>query len=493
MINFNVLMRKLKDKQMKNISIYLLLAVTVFGLHGCNKQLDALPQNSKIDKIVILDQGTAQIALNGVYYAFANANRTKTDWLKHQILPGMLTGYLGYGYGQEDHEENRNNKLSDYWAESYVLLNTANGVIKGINDLPDNKFAGNKKKEMLAEARFLRAYAHFKLLSYYGQWFKLDSPLGVLLRDELSTLSNINKARSSVKDSYDFILEDLNYAVTNGPEENEKFYATKWAAMLLKMRVLMSRGQAADYTQVIDLADDVIAGPYVLEDNPKDIFHTKGMSSDEVILAIQPQVNQELDYYSKSAKYWPGASSLYVAKRALLNLLEDDPRLDWMIGSESEEVDSAPDTYYFAKYYKENTAPSQLSETDYAMRLTEVYLLKAEAIARSNGSLNDAKNLVHLIQSKSDVTATTNTRHYLDVANAANKDDLLVEIYKETARSLVAEDGMEWLALLRLPLVTITSLKPTLQNEMQFIFPVPVSEFRYNPSFGDQNPGYPKN
>lgn len=478
---------------MKNIVIYILLAVVAFGLQGCNKELDALPKDSKVDEVVILDQETAQIALNGVYYAFANASRTKTGWQQHQIAPAQLTGFLGYGYGMSAIEENRNDGLSYYWAESYVLLNSANGVIQGINALPDTKFSGSKKNEMLAEVYFLRAYAHFRLLSYFAQWFDLDSSLGVLLRDELSTLSNIQKARSSVRESYDFILADLDYAIANGPEENEKFYATKWAAMVLKMRVLMSRGLTEDYSQIIDLADEVLTGPYTLEDNPYNIFHAKGLASEEVILGIQPQAQQETDYYSKSAQYWPGASSLYVAKRALLDLLEDDPRLDWMIGSENANAQYSPDTYYFAKYYKENTTPTQLSETDYAIRLTEVYLLKAEAIVRSDGNFAAAKELVHEIQSKSGVTATTNNRYYLDVANAADKATLLVEIYKETVRSLVAEDGMEWLALLRLPLTTITTLRPTLTNEVQFIFPVPVNEFTYNPIFGDQNPGYSRN
>lgn len=477
---------------MKNTVKYLLFAAALplLALQGCNKELDALPKDSKVYEITILDQGTAQIALNGTYYTFANASRLKTDWANHQLRPAMLAGYIGNGAYIEDPEENRNDNITYYWKESYVLLNNVNGIIKGVDALADNKFQGQRKSEMLGEARFLRAYAHFKLLSYYGQWFKMDSPYGILLRDELSTVSNISKARSSVKESYDFILADLDYAVANAPEKNEKFYATKWAAMLLKMRVLMSRGQAADYTAVSELADKVLAGPYTLEDNPKNIFQAKGLSSNEVILGIQPQAQQELDYYNRSATYWPGRSSLFVAKQSLWDLYKDDPRADWMVGSKNKKREN---TYYMTKYIREGGVPSQLSETDYAMRLTEVYLLKAEAIVRSNGNLQQAKDLVHLVQSKSGVTATTSSSHYLDVENASGKDKLLLEIYKETVRNLVAEDGMEWLALLRLPLTTVTTLMPTLIEERQFIFPVPVDEFRYNPTFGEQNPGYSKN
>lgn len=466
------------------------MAGLLLSSYGCEKDLDALPMNSKVYEITILDPATAQTALNGAYYAFANATRVKTGWQQNQTYPAMMTGYLGYGYGQLPLEENRNEGYTTFWDESYVLLNAVNGVIKGINDLPENMFEGNQKKEMLAEAHFLRAYAHFRLLIFFSQWFDLDSDLGVLLRDELSTLGNIAKKRSTVRESYDFILADLDNAIANGPASNEKYYATKWAALVLKARVLMSRGTDSDFTEVIQITDNVInQGGYELEANPRDIFHSKGLSSEEVILGIKPQAQQELDYYSKSAQYWPGASALYVAKAALIDLLANDPRADWMIGSPHTSP-ASPNTSYFAKYHRENTSPSQLSETDYAMRLTEVYLLKAEAIVRSGGSMREAKDLVHLIQSKSGITLTENNTHYLDVENAGSRETLLVEIFKETSRSLVAEDGMEWMALLRLPLATVTQIKPTIMSTAQFILPIPVSEFIYNPSFGDQNPGY---
>ena len=478
---------------MKTIYKYLAFAALTISIQACEKELSALPKNSKVDEITILDQATAQTALNGAYYTFANATQIKTDWQDHQIIPSSLAGYLGYGFGTQPYEENRNGSLSTFWTESYVLLNTTNGVLKGLNALADNKFTGNRKKEMIAEAHFLRAYAHFKLLSYYGEWFKPTSTLGILLRDELSTLSNIDKSRSTVAESYNAILTDLDDAIANAPTTNANYYATNWAAMALKMRVLMSRGQTADYAAVISLANAITTtSTYVLENNAEDIFHTKGLSSKEVILGIQPQALQTTDPYSKSKQYWPGASALYVAKPALRTLYANDPRLNWMIGSPNPST-SSPNTYYFSKYYKENTAPSTLSETDYAIRLTEIYLLKAEAIVRSGGSLSDAKALVHTIQSKAGITVTVNNTNYLAVENAGTADVLLVEIYKETVRSLVAEDGMDWMALLRLPFATVQQIKPTITNQIQYILPVPLDEFKYNPSFGDQNPGYSRN
>lgn len=480
---------------MKTAYKLIVIALVLAGVYGCEKELSAPPKNAKVEGNTILDQATAQIALNGAYYKFANATNIRTDWQDHQIIPGMMAGYLGYGFGSLDAEDNINeNNAGDYWAESYAAINAANGVIEGVSDLPDNKFSGNRKQEIIAEAKFIRAYSHFKLLSYYAEWYKINSTQGVLLRDKLSTLPTISKKRSSVEESYDFIVEDLDEAIKNGPASNPNYYATKWAAMAMKMRVLMSRGGSGDYAGVINLADEIVQhSPYALESSLQNLFRQKGLESKEIILGLKPQALQISDPYSKSRQYWPGASALYVAKKALRDLYEGDPRGSWVVGSVNANVAYSPDTWYFTKYQQENQPPSVISETDYAIRLTEVYLLKAEAIVRSEGSLADARTLVHLIQSKADITATSNNKAYLAVESAATRELLLLEIYKEISKNLVGEDGSEWMALLRLPFATVQQLKPTIRSQKQYILPVPRSEFINNPAFGEQNTGYSAN
>jgi len=480
---------------MKTLYKFLAVGIILTGTYACKKELSAPPKNAKVEGNTIIDQATSQIALNGAYYNFANASTLRTDWQYHQLTPAMFAGYLGYGYGATGEEENRTLAASGtYWNESYKSLNAVNGVISGVNGLAENKFTGDRKKEILAEAKFIRAYSHFKLLSYYAEWYKISSTQGVLIRDELSTLTNIVKKRSTVKESYDFIIADLDEAIANGPEANPNHYATKWAAMLLKMRVLINRGATGDYAEVIQLADNIMQNsPYVLEASQQNLFRTSGLNSKEVILGIKPQALQPTDPYSKSRQYFPGASALYVAKAALKNLYANDPRGNWVVGTENPNSNYSPNTFYFTKYNAQGVAPSVLSETDYAMRLTEVYLLKAEAIVRSGGTLGTAKTLIHQIQEKAGITATTNNFHYLAVESANTPDALLLEIYKETAKSMVAEDGSEWMALLRLPFDTVKAIKPTITSQIQYIIPVPTNEFVYNPQFGEQNTGYSAN
>lgn len=471
---------------MKRIIYVMLGAVLIAGV-ACKKELGKLPENAKVDGNTILDQRTSEIALNGVYYRFANveAGNNVTKWMEHEVPPAMFAGYMGYGYG-EDGAEINNYKSSGYagvyWTSSYQIINAANGVIKGVTALDDKAFTGNRKKQILAEARFLRAYGHFKLLSYFGQWFDLNSPYGALLRDEFVTVGEISKARSSVKDSYTSILSDLDEAITNAPADNQPIYVTRWAAMALKMRVLMSHGQPADYPVVTALADSIILNSkYTLEPQMKDLFYVKGLSSPEVILGVKSQQNQESYYYVLSRQYWPGASSLYVAKTALKNLLANDPRGAWMIGPANRYTDG---TYFFLKYIQEGNKPTPVTETAYALRLTEVYLLKAEAIVRAGGSLATARDILKNIMAHAGVT------NFAAVDNAISVNDVLKQLYLETSRNLVGEDGQEWIALLRLPPALIQELRPTANDKIKFILPIPHDEFGMNPAIGPQNPGY---
>lgn len=66
------------------------------------------------------------------------------------------------------------------------------------------------------------------------------------------------------------------------------------------------------------------------------------------------------------------------------NLLKDDPREDWVIGL----LNPTDTIYAITKYIGDKV------EECYAIRLTEMYLLEAEAIVRAGKDLNDAKELL---------------------------------------------------------------------------------------------------
>lgn len=488
---------------MKKLNFYTILLFNVLVLSACDKELSTPPPNAKVNGTAVIDAKSAQVTLNGVYYRFSNSTNTATDWKGYNMGPAQLTGMIGYQTGDgEPLESNINLAANDvryipaYWTTCYQLLSAANGFIDGLNALSDAAFANPARKtEMMAEARFLRAYAHTKLLLFFSEWKDLSSKEGVLLRTELGGVSTALKKRNTVAESYNSILEDLDYAVANGATTNPNHYVNKYAAMALQARVLLTRGEQADITKALALTNAIItSGKYTLEANLKDVFYTKGMASTEVILGIRPQPAQETQREIQSNYYrTAGAASFgYAARPLFKNLLAatNDPRAAWMVGGAIQGTTPRPDGSYFTKFGAFPTAlPTQLSETQYAIRLSEVYLMRAEALARSGGSLTDAKNDIKLVMSKSGATTAQNTA---GVNAAVSPEEVWKQAYYETLRNLTGEDAIAWQALVRFPLSTITAIRPTITSINQLWFGVPVSEFQVNPLFGPQNDGgYP--
>ena len=472
----------IKDIAMKQLTIYILLIICTGATESCKKDLNALPSNAKVEGNVIVDQKSAQIALNGAYYQAAGVSIygsiPSTHFENtHENAGAFMSGYLSSsfddGLGDNAAQYDGPNFVLLMWANFYQVVNAANGVIKGLEELPADKMPDSARARISGEAHFLRAYGHFNLLMYYSQFFDTTSQYGVMLRKDFVTTSNIVQARNTVKESYDFILADIDTAIANAPLSNDPSYATTWAARALKARLLINRGGPGDFAQVVNLTKDVITnGGYVLEPNLKDIFFEKGLKSREVILGMMPEPNQIIkqdDYINYPE--WNAAQQM-------ADLLQTDPRADWVAGMVASPY-YGDVTLCVTKYQAE-----QLGEICYAFRLSEMYLLEAEAIVRNGGALGDAKDLLKTVMGHAGVT------DFSDVDNAASADDLLIEIHKEVVKNLYCEDGAEWFSLLRFSFDQVKTMRPTIADKAQYVMPIPKTELDKNGSI-KQNPGYP--
>lgn len=466
------------------------LIYLVIGLlsGACKKDLTVFPANANVDGNLITDEQSAQTVLNGVYYRFADAGPGSDGtslmdirWTDiHEHFPSELAGSLTSGDGVDDSISNFTFNpalaaIDSVWTYGYNLVNAANGFIKNAATAINIPLAA--KQQMLAEARFLRAFGNSELLFYFGQYSDPSSKYGIILRDTFVLASNVNQPRSSVAAAYSSVLADLDSAIAGLPVMNSAIYfANASAAKLLKARVLMNRGGPGDYAGVIALTNDIVAnGPFVLEDSTKDLFLTKGFASGEVMMAIQP--------YSNESYKWLWAGN-FGATDSFTSLLAGDARNQWMYKI---------DTFYnplFNKVMKYQTGdpynynPTALSENCYAFRLSEAYLLEAEALSLSGGDLGAAKVLLKTVLSH----AGAGAQEMAAVDNAATAGALQLEIVKENLRNFVYENGVDWLALRRLPFATIQQLNPNIKDPTRLLLPIPSAELSYNHVI--QNPGY---
>ena len=483
------------------------VAIALGGFSACSDELDALPGQSKVDGNVVVDQKSAIVALNGVYYVHAQCGTDNYDVKStkcsqnYELMPADFAGTAVYYQGPYMYETHTPTMFSgtygsyynNLWVPNYATVNAANALIKQVNEASDGWFEGSKKQEILGEAYAMRALGEWNLLRWYGYSWDVNSPYGIIIRTEQSSMLTLPQPRSSVKDSYDQILSDLDFAIQNAPTTNDNYYVSKWFAKGLKARVLMQRGQGSDYQDAASLCQDIIQnGPYALEENVMDIFHVKGLSSQEVIFGIAPKENQTDVYES----YFYRGEPQYNPTDNFKALFEGDPREGQMF------YDCTSTAYYWDEkgdlifYDAISTAvckhlvpgvmaSNDVEESQYQMRLTEIYLMRAEALART-GNLSEAATLLKTVLQHAGIEDLTG------VDAATSQEAMLQQIFNEAIRNLSFECGLEHDLMLRFPESITLQFNPVYAERKYDVLPFPTDEFKYNNALSetDQNPGY---
>jgi hypothetical protein len=476
---------------MEKYILYTLLLLLNFGAWtACKKQLNVLPTTQEVDGNIITNANSASTALNGVYYRFAASGADvnsipSIQWAdSKEAYPSELGGTMSTRYGS-DLSQHLFSPLSPepltMWSYGYNVVNAANGFLENI--APVKSIDDSTKQEMIGEAKFLRAYANTYLLMNFGQYYDTTSGYGIILRNQFVSVSTLSLPRSPVGVVYDSILADLNSAVPSLPNRNLTNAGTnEWAAKLLEARVLMNRAAARDYAAVISLTNDIITNsPFTLEPNVENIFRVKDISSNEVILGVQPYTAPQQTYKYNDYLHL----DKYIVSSLLMSLLNGDPRRSWTYFIYALPYGQG-NAGLFTKYYPGDTSilsASPIMEYSYAFRLTEAYLLQAEALVASGGSMSTARSLLETVLGHAGIT------DYSNVEAATTPTALQLLIIEEEMKNFVSEDGQDWLALRRLPFSTVQTLVPSITSINQFILPIPETEIEAN-GLIKQNPSY---
>ncbi|RXQ91489.1 RagB/SusD family nutrient uptake outer membrane protein [Ancylomarina salipaludis] len=481
---------------MKKYILTLLFALLIFGC-STDDLLDKLPPYAADLDGAITNAKTAELALIGVYSnlpsegyysiyttapaSFKAGTMRKPDWWTRGNAVYFYERYWPVLSGTSDYD----------WGYDYELIKNSNfllNAIEGIND-----FEGNRKDEIIGELHFLRAVAYERLMLRYTQYWDINSELGLIIRNDLPGLDNVKKERSSVAESYQMIIDELDIAIDNCPDYSTCGQASKVAAQAYKTRVLFQMG---NYSDCINMADEVLTHTEnALAPDYATVF-TDWSSTNEILFGRVfgasdiPDLESRITAFS-SGKWGP--SSNYIT------LLGNDPRYNAIIG-DTVEVDYR---YGLAgKVYKNPTVKKLVNSANdlpiIYMRTAEIYLLKAEAIYRNGGSYDDAYAPIAAIRSRAGA----------DPVPHATQEEIETAICNEWLIEMSFENGHEYFALRRFGVEKLLErndlLKEALDKaitkgsdaEAQYrkriedfrILPIPSSEINGNPV--DQNPGY---
>lgn len=448
---------------MKKITLLLAAGIFLFSACELTNVLNEDPPNNLVPENVVEDAEGAEDLLNGVYASLHN----QYYYIYSELNPGLLSGSMADDGFLADDEfatnniADDNNNVENTWQVYYKTMDAANVFLDIVGEIPESEFLANRKQEMLAEARYMRAMALFDALRYFGQFWDTSSDLGVIYRTEPVDFTTRNKSRSSVQEVYNQIVEDLDAVIQTGPDLTDPYYASKTAAKALKAKVLLFMEQYAD---AASLADEVITdGTRNLAPTFSEVF-SEGFDSEEMIFMRYTDEVTEANGERKQFTY--GGSNHAIASDWLRDMMDEDPR-----------VPASYDTTNSVILKVNNAA---LHYPTYFMRLAEVYLIKAEALARSGAPLADCKEPLETVRSRSSGSPYT--------SSATTHEELLDEIFDEIVLELAFENGSEWFAAIRFG--KIMTLKPQVTSSNQYILPIPQREVEANTQLSQQNPGY---
>lgn len=393
-----------------------------------------------------------------------------------------------------------NSNLRDLWGWMYGGINRTNFILE-FQDKTD--FSG--KEQVIAQARFLRAYYYFELVKWFG-----DVPLAVdkqiLFGEESSYV------RSPTSEVYAQIELDLMYAADNLPlVQTETGRVTKGAAQALLGKAYLYQEKFSEAAQALETV--IQSGTYSLVTDYNTIFEAEGENSTESVFEVQytdlegagfgclqcSEGNVAVGFSGvrnyEGPDFTSGFSFNVPVQEAYEAFDSDDPRRDiailnidaWATATGATFGTGFEHTGYFNKKYIPRTRSDQAladlnltNPNNYrSIRYADVLLMAAEA--NNRGGIDEAKAQGYL----NDVRRRAFGDDLHDIT--ATGASLTNAIYLERRLELIGE-GHRFFDLVR------TGKAAQEINGFQAgkheLFPIPAIEIQLAGNVWAQNPGY---
>jgi tetratricopeptide (TPR) repeat protein len=389
-----------------------LLPVAVLLPTACSDTyLDTSPSDEISETQVYADVDALRMAINGIHRHMVSQDGSSQG----------LGGEPGYNVSRESlgddmtwqkngwhqttlqwkaHRSGTNSVCSFPWRYYYRWAMNANLVLEQVDAFKDNY--PNLADGLRGEALCFRAFTHFQIVQMYAQRFAAgtdNDQLGIPYR---LTSHAVPMERSTVAEVYDNINRDLDEAITlladyapeDAPAADRRTHFTVETAYGLKARVALAQQDYATAAEAAAKALELAAeqGYRLMEGD--ELFHgfaTIGNDTDETLWGAFTKTDQTIYFYSFYANMsWNyNATAIREGVKSIsLDTYEKmsptDLRRQWWDPEGS--ADGLPASNYFS-YPGQTRKFRAVSSGDAVghypfMRIAELYLIRAEALAR---------------------------------------------------------------------------------------------------------------
>ncbi|GAB3010503.1 RagB/SusD family nutrient uptake outer membrane protein [Niabella terrae] len=266
---------------MQRVFYFIIVTVLLLG-PGCKKLLDKLPLDSPSSASFFNDQTEVEMGILGCYQRIVSRIGLKgaMPWIVSLDCTTDINwnrdaspiGALGNGTAASDNASARN-----AWGDFYAVIARTNFLLDNIENargVVDDSYID----QVVAEARFIRAYSYFYLTGFFG-----DVPL---ITKSIS-LEEAKMPRTPKSEIVDWILSEMDAAAPNLPlyYEGHSGRATSVAAYFLKAYTALCASRWNVAAQAAKQAIDL--GHYKLHPDYAELFTYAGENSLERIFTMQ--------------------------------------------------------------------------------------------------------------------------------------------------------------------------------------------------------------
>lgn len=467
---------------------FLIILSTIF-LFSCEKELELFPEQSLDESVAFSSAAAAEATLNGVY---SQAQVLEVFGSSPQIIEDFMSDNTEFVGSFPTLQEIKlyittspNVTIQGHWQAMYRVINGANLVVDNVPNVTDPLMTAERAASLVGQAKFLRAIVYFQLVNQFAQPFNLNggSSPGVPLVLKGFTGEIEFPARATVAEVHNQIVKDLTEALAAVPATyatNAKGKATKAACAGYLSRLHLYRGE---YSQAASFAQQVLSFPNYTPAANLNFYNQ--LSSEDVFSIINTTTDNPrtgsggwASYHRPPAQGGRGDCAFTSDLEAVFNAEPGDKRY-----TELSDMVTAADNVMRRMTRK---FPDGATNTDNAplMRVAEINLTRAEALAETNGVNQESIDLVNPIRVRAGLPAW-------DLSMFNSKEALVSAILNERRKELCFE-GHRRMDLLRrgLPLRSSGTEAPLAQfGADKTILPIPQREIDLNKSL-TQNPGY---
>lgn len=458
-------------KKIYKYTFTLLFALSML-FSSCDKFVEIPESKNQIETdVVFADSAIATSALLGVYYTLGSPtsavsfhNKYMSLYSDEYLYTSSFPSPMQFGQSKLLPDNFDNTFL---WNNLYSVVYQCNSLIEGVNK--STGLTQSAKTLLKGEAEFLRAFANFYLVNLYDN-------IPLILTTEVS--KNAHASQNSSDLVYDQIIKDLLAAKSELGLDYKgagRVRANSLVASALLARVYLYLGKWNEAEQ--EATRVISTGLYTPLPLIENVFLA---NSQETILQFWNQngfLNDTYDLIPALATDLPQYTitpGLYEAFDA------NDIRKSHWISTNIVTIDGVSEAYHYPSKYKNKAPNAEKSEYLSVLRLSEQYLIRAEALAQQE-NIADAVAGLNVIRNRAGL---------LPLPNIISKQDCLTAIAKERQLELFGEWGHRFMDLKRTRQLNqiLGPLKSTWKATAK-AFPIPQNELTYNSKL-IQNDGY---